>query len=147
MKTPTAALAVTLALLPALWPAPGAAQGNLNDARNAVRKGTTEGIVLIPARKPPEAAAPAASAASAATTTATKAATAAPGGAVAAPGAAPAAPAAAKPSFLGGLFDNIRLTNPPSGQPLQAAKRDESASRGIPLPTAASASRPASAPR
>ncbi|HET9976045.1 MAG TPA: hypothetical protein VFQ20_01300 [Burkholderiaceae bacterium] len=135
MKTPSALLAATLALLPALWPALGAAQGNLNDARAAVRKGTTEGIVLIPARKARDPA-PAASA----TTTAG-------GVATAASAATPGAPAAAKPSLLGGLLENIRLTNPPSGQSLQAAKRDESASRGIPLPFAGSASRPASAPR
>jgi len=140
MKTLPALLATTLALLPAL----GAAQGNLNDARNAVRKGTTEGIVLIPARKAPDAA-PTPTPTAAAASSAASAATGRSPSAV--PAAAGAAPAAAKPSFMSGLLDNIRLTNPPSGQPLQAAKRDESPSRGIPIPSAASASRPASAPR
>jgi hypothetical protein len=129
MKTSPALVAATLALMPAL----GAAQGNLNDARAAVRKGTTEGIVLIPARKAAE---PAPAASAAASTTAA-------GGGAAPPGSAPAS----KPSIFSGLLENIRLTNPPSGQSMQAAKRDESAARGIALPIAASASRPASAPR
>jgi hypothetical protein len=101
-KTPWIAAAVLAALASA-----SVAQSypTLNDARKAVRESTTEGVVIIPARKKAQAPATAASAAS-----------------------APAAPW----SFL---REVARELPPPSGRPIGSARRLDAPDLGIALPS------------
>jgi hypothetical protein len=117
--------------------------GSLNDARSAITKGTAPGIVIIGAkRRAPEASA----AASAATASAPVAAAASAGSA--APAAvrkaeAPAAPAAATP-LAERVGAALKWGDPPSGLPLNAARRLDSPSLGIALQSAKpAASQPA----
>ncbi len=119
--------------------------GSLNDARSAITKGTAPGIVIIGAkRRPPEASA----AASAATASAPVAAAAAASAGAAAPAAprkadAPAAPAAATP-LAERVGAALKWGDPPSGLPLNAARRLDSPSLGIALqPAKPAASQPA----
>ena len=129
MKTQLLVLAAAATLAThALSQAPSG--GSLNDARSAITKGTAPGIVIIGAkRRPPEASA-AASAASAGA--------AAPAPSAAAPVAAAATPLAERVGAA------IKWGDPPSGQPLNAARRLDSPTLGIALPSARpAASQPA----
>jgi hypothetical protein len=101
-----AALALVALSAAAAEPAPR----SLSDARKAVRDGTTEGIVLIPARKK---------------------------------STLPDDPKDER-SVVTRVLSGIQAANPPSGQPINAAKRLDSPGLGIPLPTAGTAA--ASAP-
>lgn len=116
--------------------------GSLNDARSAITKGTAPGIVIIGAkRRPPEASA----AASAATASAPVAAASAGAATPAAPrkAEAPAAPAAATP-LAERVGAALKWGDPPSGLPLNAARRLDSPSLGIALqPAKPAASQPA----
>lgn len=96
--------------------------GSLNDARNAINKGTSPGIVIIGAkRRAPEASAAAASAS--------------------APTQTPAAAATPLAERVGAA---LKLGDPPSGLPLSAARRLDSPSLGIAIPSARpAASQPA----
>jgi hypothetical protein len=134
MKTSLSLLAACLVLAPC-GAATAQSLGSLNDARAAVRNGTTPGITIIPARKSAEpAAVPASAAASASAKTA---ATPAVGAAsAAAPAAAPA-----KPSVAERASGILRSLPPPSGTPITSAKRLDSPQLGIPLPTGASGPR------
>jgi len=101
---------------------------SLYDSRLGITKGTSPGIVIIPARNPqtPAAAASSASAPGAATqATGPKA-----GAPAAAAGSAPVAEGAGAP---------LKWGDPPSGQALNEAKRLDSPTQGIALPTAGSA--------
>ena len=126
--------------------APSQAQtgGSLNDARSAITKGTAPGIVIIGAkRRPPEASA----AASAATASAPAPAAAASAGSAAPATArkaeAPAAPATATP-LAERVGAALKWGDPPSGLPLNAARRLDSPSLGIALqPAKPAASQPA----
>ncbi len=121
--------------------------GSLNDARSAITKGTAPGIVIIGAkRRAPEASA----AASAATASAPVAAAAAASAGAATPAAprkaeAPAAPAAAAATPLAERVGAaLKWGDPPSGLPLNAARRLDSPSLGIALqPAKPAASQPA----
>jgi len=96
--------------------------GSLNDARSAIAKGTAPGIVIIGAkRRAPEAstAASAASASAAAPASAT----------------APPAPTAAATPLAERIGAAIKWGDPPSGQPLNAARRLDSPNLGIALPS------------
>jgi hypothetical protein len=109
------------------------AQGSLYDSRQGVIKGTSPGIVVIPAR-PPQAPAAAASSASAAGA-ASQATGAKAGASAAAAGSAPAAQSAAAPFTWGA---------PPTGQPLNEARKLDSPTVGIPIPVGGgAASQPA----
>lgn len=109
------------------------AQGSLYDSRQGVIKGTSPGIVVIPARTPqaPAAAASSASAAGAATqATGAKA-----GASAATAGSAPTAQSAGAPFKWG---------DPPTGQPLNEARKLDSPTVGIPIPiSGGAASQPA----
>ena len=120
MKTQLLILAAAATLAtPAL--AQAQSGGSLNDARSAITKGTAPGIVIIGTkRRPPEA--------SAASTAA----------AAAAPAAAAATPLAERVGAA------VKWGDPPSGQPLNAARRLDSPTLGIALPSARpAASQPA----
>ena len=108
------------------------AEGSLIESRQAIIKGTAPGIVIWDGGRSPQA--PAATASSAAATGATGAGTPKPGQKA----EAPAAAASSVPlvNRLGGLF---KWGAPPSGQPLSSARRLDSPTLGIPLPTQASA--------
>jgi pilus assembly protein FimV len=113
------------------------AQGSLYDSRQGIVKGTSPGIVIIPARNPQASAAAAASAASSAS--AAGAATQATGpkaaASAAAAGSAPTAQNGSAPFTWGA---------PPSGQPLSEARKLDSPTLGIPIPVSGgTASRPA----
>jgi hypothetical protein len=106
----------------------------LQERRLGIIKGTAPGIVLFGATRPPQATASAA----------------APAPAVAAAAASPSTKAAAQPSdpdakpLAERLGNALKWGEPPSGQPLSAARRLDSANQGIPLPSAGAA---ASAPK
>ncbi|MES2959249.1 MAG: hypothetical protein V4792_13750 [Pseudomonadota bacterium] len=127
MKTlvPTLAAGLTLAMS-ALVMAQG---GSLNDARMGVIKGTAPGIVIFDFARRPQAPSAAASAASAA------------GGAN--PATAQKRDAADARPASEGLGSMLKWGEPPSGRPLNAARRLDSPSLGIPLPTGGAASQPA----
>jgi len=103
--------------------------GSLYDSRQGVIKGTSPGIVVIPARNAQtaaSAAAPSASAAGPATqATGPKA-----GASTAAAGSAPTAQSAGAP---------FRWGDPPTGQPLSEARKLDSPTVGIPIPVGGSA--------
>ncbi len=128
-------LAPTL-LAAALGIADAAAQGTLAERRLAITKGTAPGKVLLELKRSEPAADAASAAASAALPTA---AAPAPGK----PATAPAAGAGA-PRRSGGLFSALP---PPSGRPLQAARKLDAPDQGIALPTARPASAASSAGR
>jgi hypothetical protein len=109
--------------------------GSLNDARAAVRNGTTPGITIIPARKSAEPAA-----APASVPAATGATSAAAPSARAASAAAPAA-VPPKPSVGQRTSEILRSLPPPSGTPITSAKRLDSPTLGIPIPSGASGPR------
>lgn len=116
--------------------------GSLNDARSAITKGTTPGIVIIGAKRR----APEPSAAASAATAADPVAAASTGAAApttARKADAPAAPAAATP-LAERVGAALKWGDPPSGLPLNAARRLDSPSLGIALPPAKpAASQPA----
>ena len=128
MKTSLLVLAAT-ATLAMHVPAQAQSGGSLNDARSAINKGTAPGIVIIGAkRRAPEPSAAASEASAAATPAAT--------------GVSPGArngDAAAAPSVATPLAERIgaalKWGDPPSGQPLNAARRLDSPALGIPLPS------------
>ncbi len=94
--------------------------GSLNDARSAIAKGTAPGIVIIGAkRRAPEASTAASAASAAAPTSAT----------------APPAPTAAATPLAERIGAAIKWGDPPSGQPLNAARRLDSPNLGIALPS------------
>lgn len=101
--------------------------GSLYDSRQGVIKGTSPGIVIIPARNPQSAAAAASTPAAAAATPTTgpKA-----GASAAAAGSAPTAHSAGAPFKWG---------EPPTGQPLSEARKLDSPTVGIPIPVGGSA--------
>jgi hypothetical protein len=118
--------------------------GSLNEARSAITKGTAPGIVIIGAkRRPPEASA-AASAAAAAAPVAT--ATATTGSGAAAPATARKAdtPAAATP-LAERVGAALKWGEAPGGLPLNAARRLDSPTLGIPLQSAKPAASQAAA--
>jgi hypothetical protein len=88
------------------------------DPRQAVIRGTTEGITLIPARGSASASGPAASS------------------------AAPADGAASSPAARGGLAGLLKGLPPPTGVPLTEQKKLNDPDQGIPLPTAGSRGSP-----
>ncbi len=120
------------ATLAAPMPVGAQASGSLYDSRQGVIKGTSPGIVIIPARNPQAPAAAASSASAAAAATPASGTKASP---PAAAGSAPAAPGAAAPFTWG---------EPPTGQPLSTARKLESPTIGIPIPVGGgAASQPA----
>jgi hypothetical protein len=131
MKTTLTFLVVAATTLTLHGAASAQSVGSLNDARKAVREGTTPGITIIPARKraepPPAQASAPQSAGSAAGPAATSA----------------SAPAVAQTKTSAGSVTSeiLRSLPPPSGTPLNAARRLDSPQLGIPLPG------PASGPR
>jgi hypothetical protein len=134
MKTTHPLLVAALALA-ACSVASAQSLGSLNDARAAVRNGTTPGITIIPARKSAEPA-PVAASASAAAGAKTAA---APAGAAASSAAPAAAPA--KSSVPERTSEILRSLPPPSGTPINSARRLDSPQLGIPIPTGASGPR------
>jgi hypothetical protein len=131
MKTALTFLAVASTALALQGAASAQSVGSLQDARKAVREGTTPGITIIPARKraePPPAQASAPQAA----------------GSAAGPAAAGAsAPAVVKTKSASGSVagEILRSLPPPSGTPINSARRLDSPQLGIPIPGAASAPR------
>ena len=110
------------------------ASGSLYDSRQGVIKGTSPGIVVIPARNSPTAASAAAPSASAA----------GPATQPAGPKASAPAPASASAPKAESAAAPLKWGEPPSGQPLSAARRLDSPTVGIPIPfTQGAASQPA----
>jgi len=136
MKTALTFLVVASTALALQGAASAQSLGSLNDARKAVRDGTTPGITIIPARKSAEPA-PAQASAPAAAGAKTVAAPVAAG----ASSAAPAAAAPAKSSVTERTGEILRSLPPPSGTPINAARRLDSPQLGIPIPTGASGPR------
>jgi hypothetical protein len=93
--------------------APTAREGAA-DPRQAMIRGTTEGITLIPARGPASV------------------------GGSAPSSAAPADGAASSPAARGGLAGLLKGLPPPTGVPLTEQKKLNDPDQGIPLPTAGS---------
>ena len=151
MKRTLLTMAALLALA-AHGPARAEEGTSLGRVRSQMNAGTWDGIVLIKGRpKAAPAPASAASAAAAAASTGTTAATAATAATTAAATAAAVAPGQSSPSAAQGpsVFERMRALlggdEPLSGERLNDAKRLRSPSQGIPLPTAATAARAASA--
>ena len=133
MKTALLILAVGAALA-AHMPVRAQPGGSLYDSRQGVIKGTSPGIVVIPARNAQTAASAAASSASAA----------GPATQATGPKAGASAPAAASAPKAEGAGAPLKWGEPPSGQPLSAARRLDSPTVGIPIPfTQGAASQPA----
>jgi hypothetical protein len=99
------------------------------DPRQAVIRGTTEGITLFPARGSPSAGGSAPSSA-------------APAGGSTPSSAAPAGGAASSPAARGGLASLLKGLPPPTGVPLTEQKKLNDPDQGIPLPTAGSRGSP-----
>ena len=143
MKPVIALIAASLVAAHGLVWAEGAR--SLNDARSQINTGTWPGITIFDFKKKPEPPAAAASGAGAKPS----------GPAASVPTVAPAtskgASAPASSNALQSAVERVsaRITNPepPSNQPMNAAKRLDSPELGIPLPTAATFAKPASAPK
>jgi hypothetical protein len=103
--------------------------GSLYESRQGVIKGTSPGIVIIPARNPQPTAAGASSASAAATGAATGAATQS-----TAPKAGASAPAAGSAPAAQSAGAAIKWGEPPTGQPLSEARKLDSPTVGIPIP-------------
>jgi hypothetical protein len=125
--TPLLAACLALALPPLAAADAGPAMGQI---RSQMSSGTWRGLTLIESqpKDPAAAPSPAAMAASAAASTTPST----------SPSVAASAPAGSKPTALSSLFP--AWGEPLSRQPMNAGKRVDSASVGIPLPTAATRS-------
>jgi len=106
---------------------------SLGETRLEIIRGTSPGITLIPARS--RAQPPVASASAPATAASVAGAT--------VPAAKAPVQAGGTPSVLGPMGDWLRWGDAPSGMPMHEAKRLDSPSVGIELPTAAKNAKPA----
>lgn len=132
MKT-AAVLAAAAFVLTVHDPAQAESGRSLGETRLEIIRGTSPGITLIPARtraQPPAASASSPSAAASMAGTPVPAATA-------------PVQAGGTPSALGPLGAWLRWGDAPSGTPMRDAKRLDSPSVGIELPTAATNAKPA----